>query len=248
MRICRSVAWEVDAALRPEGRDGPLVRTLASHEAYYRRWASTWEFQALLKARPAAGDLDLGRRYPTVIAPMVWAAAERPDFVADVRAMRRRTIANLPSGVAPPRAQARLGWPARRRVRDPAAAARPRSRRRVAAGRRHAAGPGRAACRRLRRRRRCGQPGRRLPVPARGRAPPAAAPDAPHPPRARGRRRASPPSPAAWAFARTHAAARPRCSRPSGPCTPARSAGCTRSCSTGRCSRRSRASRPRRCD
>jgi [glutamine synthetase] adenylyltransferase / [glutamine synthetase]-adenylyl-L-tyrosine phosphorylase len=101
MKICRVVAWEVDAALRPEGRDGPLVRTLASHEAYYRRWASTWEFQALLKARPAAGDLDLGRRYQDVIAPMVWTAAERPDFVPDVQAMRRRTIANLPSSVAP---------------------------------------------------------------------------------------------------------------------------------------------------
>ena len=64
MRICRAVAWEVDAALRPEGKDGPLVRTLASHEAYYRRWASTWEFQALLKARPVAGDLELGRALP----------------------------------------------------------------------------------------------------------------------------------------------------------------------------------------
>ena len=90
MQICRVVAWEVDAALRPEGRDGPLVRTLASHEAYYRRWASTWEFQALLKARPAAGDLELGRSYQDVIAPMVWTAAERPDFV------RRR------AGDAPP--------------------------------------------------------------------------------------------------------------------------------------------------
>ena len=65
MRICRAVAWEVDAALRPEGKDGPLVRTLASHEAYYRRWASTWEFQALLKARPVAGDLALGARLRT---------------------------------------------------------------------------------------------------------------------------------------------------------------------------------------
>ena len=36
------------------------MRTLASHEAYYQRWASTWEFQALLKARPVAGDLELG--------------------------------------------------------------------------------------------------------------------------------------------------------------------------------------------
>ncbi len=101
MQICRSVAWEVDAALRPEGRDGALVRTLVSHEAYYRRWASTWEFQALLKARPAAGDLTLGREYQQLIAPMVWTAAERPDFVADVQAMRRRTVANLSPDLAP---------------------------------------------------------------------------------------------------------------------------------------------------
>ena len=100
MQICRTVAWPVDAALRPEGRDGPLVRTLASHAAYYERWASTWEFQALLKARPAAGDLDLGRRYHEVIAPFVWSAAERPDFVVDVQAMRRRTVANIPADVA----------------------------------------------------------------------------------------------------------------------------------------------------
>ena len=60
MQICGQVAWPVDAALRPEGSRGPLVRTLASHLAYYRRWARTWEFQALLKARPAAGDLALG--------------------------------------------------------------------------------------------------------------------------------------------------------------------------------------------
>ncbi len=50
MRICGQAAWEVDAALRPEGKAGALVRTLPSHAAYYRRWAHTWEFQALLKA------------------------------------------------------------------------------------------------------------------------------------------------------------------------------------------------------
>ena len=57
MQICGQAAWQVDANLRPEGSQGPLVRTLASHLAYYQRWARTWEFQALLKARPAAGDL-----------------------------------------------------------------------------------------------------------------------------------------------------------------------------------------------
>src|SRR4051812_19081865 len=74
--------WPVDAALRPEGKAGPLVRTLASHVAYYERWAKTWEFQALLKARPVAGDMALGQAYVDAISPMVWSAAERDNFVA----------------------------------------------------------------------------------------------------------------------------------------------------------------------
>jgi glutamate-ammonia-ligase adenylyltransferase len=90
------VAWPVDAALRPEGSRGPLVRTLASHQAYYRRWARTWEFQALLKARPAAGDLALAQEWIADLAPLVWHAAERPEAVADVRDMRRKIIDNVP--------------------------------------------------------------------------------------------------------------------------------------------------------
>ncbi len=100
MRLCGQAVWPVDAALRPEGKDGPLVRTLASHVAYYQRWASTWEFQALLKARPIAGDVALGQRYVDAVAPFVWTAAERPDFVADVQAMRRRVVAHVPTAVA----------------------------------------------------------------------------------------------------------------------------------------------------
>jgi glutamate-ammonia-ligase adenylyltransferase len=100
MQLCARIAWQVDAALRPEGKGGPLVRTLASHEAYYRRWASTWEFQALLKARPIAGDGELGARYQDMIAPLVWAAAERPNFVADVQAMRRRVVSHLSRDIA----------------------------------------------------------------------------------------------------------------------------------------------------
>lgn len=101
MRLCSAhtaegVIWEVDANLRPEGSSGPLVRTLASHVAYYERWASTWEFQALLKARFAAGDEELGRAYLDATRPMVWEASTRPDFVTDVRAMRRRVIDNIP--------------------------------------------------------------------------------------------------------------------------------------------------------
>jgi [glutamine synthetase] adenylyltransferase / [glutamine synthetase]-adenylyl-L-tyrosine phosphorylase len=53
----------VDADLRPEGRQGPLVRSLSSYLEYYRRWGAVWERQALLRARPVAGDRDLGERF-----------------------------------------------------------------------------------------------------------------------------------------------------------------------------------------
>jgi glutamate-ammonia-ligase adenylyltransferase len=89
--------WPVDAALRPEGKAGPLVRTVDSHAAYYRRWAATWEFQALLKARVVAGDRALGEAYLSVIRPMVWRAAEREHFVEDVQAMRRRVEDQVPA-------------------------------------------------------------------------------------------------------------------------------------------------------
>ncbi len=88
--------WPVDAALRPEGKSGPLVRTLASHVGYYERWAKTWEFQALLKARPVAGDQELGRDYVEALNPLVWEAAKREGFVSEVQAMRRRVVAHIP--------------------------------------------------------------------------------------------------------------------------------------------------------
>jgi [glutamine synthetase] adenylyltransferase / [glutamine synthetase]-adenylyl-L-tyrosine phosphorylase len=92
--------FPVDPNLRPEGRNGPLVRTLASHRAYYQRWAQTWEFQALLKARPVAGDAALGGAYIAEMSPLVWQAAQRENFVSDVQAMRRRVIGTLPKAAA----------------------------------------------------------------------------------------------------------------------------------------------------
>ena len=64
--------FRVDVDLRPEGRDGPLVRSLDSYEAYWDRWAQTWEFQALLKARPVAGDPALGDRFASAAAERLW--------------------------------------------------------------------------------------------------------------------------------------------------------------------------------
>ncbi len=92
--------WPVDPALRPEGKNGQLVRTIASHRAYYERWAKTWEFQALLKAWVSAGDLEIGRAYKRTITPFVWEAAGREHFVEDVQAMRRRVEAHVPTAEA----------------------------------------------------------------------------------------------------------------------------------------------------
>lgn len=92
--------WEVDANLRPEGKDGQLVRTLESYLAYYQRWAQSWEFQALLKARVIAGDTGLGLDFEQAVAPLIWASSERDGFVESVQAMRRRVTANIRDGDA----------------------------------------------------------------------------------------------------------------------------------------------------
>ena len=101
-RICSAhtsegTIWPIDAALRPEGNAGPLVRSIASCSIYYGKWAKNWEFQALLKARPAAGDLDLGQAFCDMVSPLVWEAAQRPGFLPDVRAMRNRVISLIPA-------------------------------------------------------------------------------------------------------------------------------------------------------
>ena len=102
MRACsehtaEGTLWPVDAALRPEGKAGPLVRTVASHRGYYERWAKTWEFQALLKARPVAGDAQVGHDYAEMVTPLVWQASQRDGFVDDVQAMRRRVLEHIPA-------------------------------------------------------------------------------------------------------------------------------------------------------
>ncbi|MFM8927416.1 MAG: bifunctional [glutamine synthetase] adenylyltransferase/[glutamine synthetase]-adenylyl-L-tyrosine phosphorylase [Rhodoluna sp.] len=88
--------WQVDANLRPEGKSGALVRTLDSHLAYYDRWAENWEFQALLKAKPIAGDVVLGQKYYEQINPLVWSSSKRDNFVESVQRMRERVTDNIP--------------------------------------------------------------------------------------------------------------------------------------------------------
>ena len=87
--------WTVDANLRPEGRNGALVRTVESYRQYWDKWAQTWEFQALLKARACAGDEVIGRAFEDAAQPYVWSAATREGFVEAARAMRRRVEDNI---------------------------------------------------------------------------------------------------------------------------------------------------------
>ena len=93
--------WEVDANLRPEGKQGALVRTLDSHLSYYDRWAKSWEFQALLKARPIAGDAELGDAYVRAVQPKIWTSAARENFVDSVQRMRERVTEHIPSADVP---------------------------------------------------------------------------------------------------------------------------------------------------
>ena len=89
--------WEVDPNLRPEGKQGALVRTLDSHLTYYDRWARSWEFQALLKARAVAGDTNLGERYVAAVQPKVWTSGARENFVEGVQKMRERVTDHIPA-------------------------------------------------------------------------------------------------------------------------------------------------------
>jgi glutamate-ammonia-ligase adenylyltransferase len=100
-RVCSAhtaagTIWQIDPNLRPEGKNGPLVRTLASHRAYYEKWAKNWEFQAMLKARPMAGDLAVAQAFVDIVWPMVWQVADDDQFVPEVQAMRQRVISLLP--------------------------------------------------------------------------------------------------------------------------------------------------------
>ena len=82
--------FRIDANLRPEGKQGPLARSLDGYRAYYERWAQTWEFQALLKARPVAGDAELGARFAALVEPFVFRDPFPDDAVREVRRMKAR--------------------------------------------------------------------------------------------------------------------------------------------------------------
>ncbi|MDQ1415918.1 MAG: [glutamine synthetase] adenylyltransferase / [glutamine synthetase]-adenylyl-L-tyrosine, partial [Acidimicrobiaceae bacterium] len=84
-------AWKVDVDLRPEGRSGPLTRSLESYRVYWDRWAQTWEFQALIKARAVAGQRELGAEFMQAATERVWTRPFGADDLRAVRSMKART-------------------------------------------------------------------------------------------------------------------------------------------------------------
>jgi [glutamine synthetase] adenylyltransferase / [glutamine synthetase]-adenylyl-L-tyrosine phosphorylase len=93
----------IDADLRPEGRNGPLARSLAAYAQYYDRWSAPWEAQALLRARFAAGDVDLGARFIELIDPVRYPAdGLSPADLIEIRRIKGRVDAErLPRGADP---------------------------------------------------------------------------------------------------------------------------------------------------
>lgn len=87
--------FRVDMRLRPEGRSGALVRSYAAFREYYDRWAETWERQALIKARPVAGDPELGQAFMDLVHPVVYRRLQGPAVLQDVREMRAAMEARL---------------------------------------------------------------------------------------------------------------------------------------------------------
>jgi len=84
--------FRVDLRLRPEGGSGAICNSLAAAESYYETFGRTWERQALLRARPAAGDLDLGARFLRTVEPFVFPRSSGPRTLDEVRSLRQQFV------------------------------------------------------------------------------------------------------------------------------------------------------------
>jgi glutamate-ammonia-ligase adenylyltransferase len=80
----------VDLRLRPDPASTPVALSTLSAYAYYETLGQNWERAAMIKARPAAGDLDLGRRFLADLAPFIWRKYFDYAAIADIHAMKRQ--------------------------------------------------------------------------------------------------------------------------------------------------------------
>ena len=87
--------FRVDARLRPESSAGSIARSIDSYEAYYEGWGEIWERQALIKARPVAGDLQLGRQFIDTIQPFVYQRYLDEFSIAEIKMDIRQTKSRI---------------------------------------------------------------------------------------------------------------------------------------------------------
>lgn len=92
--------FRVDLRLRPEGERGDLVQSLGGYEVYYESWGQTWERSALIKARPCAGDYDLGRQFLERVRPFVFRKYLDYAAIAEIRDMKQRVEKHASAGTA----------------------------------------------------------------------------------------------------------------------------------------------------
>jgi glutamate-ammonia-ligase adenylyltransferase len=89
------VAWRVDLRLRPEGSRGPIANSLPAAERYYETFGRLWERVALLRARPVAGDIELGRAVLEELTPFVFARHVDPLVATEIIKLAERARAEL---------------------------------------------------------------------------------------------------------------------------------------------------------
>jgi glutamate-ammonia-ligase adenylyltransferase len=92
--------YRVDLRLRPYGTSGQLVFALRPLLGYYRSSASPWEIQALLKARPVAGDLELGGEFLDSVYPLLRTPRERASVVSSIDKLRKDAVKGLKRSAA----------------------------------------------------------------------------------------------------------------------------------------------------
>jgi glutamate-ammonia-ligase adenylyltransferase len=91
--------FHVDLRLRPFGTRGPLSVSLSGLERYYERHGRSWERQAWLRARPVAGDLELGATVLERLEPFVWPRSLQPEAFAEITAMMKRARAQAHASI-----------------------------------------------------------------------------------------------------------------------------------------------------
>jgi glutamate-ammonia-ligase adenylyltransferase len=94
--------FDIDTDLRPEGKNGAIVRSLESYTAYYARWSLTWEAQALLRASPVAGPVELLADFMALINPIRYPAEIAQTDLREIRRIKARVESErLPQGADP---------------------------------------------------------------------------------------------------------------------------------------------------